>query len=244
MLRDPPASRRPRTMTTVWTRSGCVRLGMPTEVRITEEWFTPPSLKVCGRGLGASRIVWPELSVGRAMMYPFPTPRSQRLTVCSRRRSRRWTRSPKPAPTPISWRFSPYASTRRAGSIAPPFPRWPRWSAAGCSPRRVTSRRPPPWRIFSAGPFQARRRVIAAERVSPRVGLNGFALPPRSPATAAMFTDGRASLRHVEAIARLLDTPSARRLSPEQWAGAESAVRRTRPRDYTPSQAAVLGRRR
>ena len=50
-----------------------------------------------------------------------------------------------------------------------------------------------------------------------------------------MFADGRASLRHVEVIARVLDTPSARRLSPEQWAGAESASA-AKARDYTPSE--------
>ena len=72
--------------------------------------------------------------------------------------------------------------------------------------------------------FEARRRVIAAEHVTARVGLDGSPLPARLPATAAVFADGRASLRHVEVIARVLDTPSARRLTPEQWAGAESAL--------------------
>ena len=51
---------------------------------------------------------------------------------------------------------------------------------------------------------EARRRVVAAEQVAPRIGLDGAALPARLPATAAKFADGRASLRHVEVIARVL----------------------------------------
>ena len=83
--------------------------------------------------------------------------------------------------------------------------------------------------------FEARRRVIAAEQVTPRVGLDGTPLPSRLAATAAVFADGRASLRHVEVIARVLATPSAARLTPEQWAGAEAALAAKAP-DYTPSE--------
>ena len=36
--------------------------------------------------------------------------------------------------------------------------------------------------------FEARRRVVAAEQVTPRVGLDGALLPARLPATAAVFT--------------------------------------------------------
>jgi Domain of unknown function (DUF222)/HNH endonuclease len=88
--------------------------------------------------------------------------------------------------------------------------------------------------------FEARRRVTAAEQVCPRVGLDGGALPPRLAATAAVFAAGRASLRHVEAIARVLDSASARRLTPEQWAGAESALA-DKARDYTPSELQAWG---
>src|SRR5690349_10211413 len=35
--------------------------------------------------------------------------------------------------------------------------------------------------------FEARRRVLAAEQVTPRVGLDGSPLPARLPATAAVF---------------------------------------------------------
>src|SRR5215210_5253410 len=72
--------------------------------------------------------------------------------------------------------------------------------------------------------FEARRRVVAAEQVTPRAGLDGAVLPARLPATALVFADGRASLRHVEVIARVLGSDAAARLSPEQWAGAEQQL--------------------
>ena len=53
--------------------------------------------------------------------------------------------------------------------------------------------------------------MVAAEQVTPRVGLDGAALPARLPATAAVFAAGRASLRHVEAVARVLGVGAARR---------------------------------
>jgi len=55
-----------------------------------------------------------------------------------------------------------------------------------------------------------------------------------------VFADGRASLRHVEVIARVLDMPSARRLSPEQWAGAEEQLA-ARACEYTPSELQAWG---
>jgi Domain of unknown function (DUF222)/HNH endonuclease len=87
---------------------------------------------------------------------------------------------------------------------------------------------------------EARRRVVAAEQVAPRAGLDGSSLPPRLSATAAVFAAGRASLRHVEVIARVLDGPSARRLTPEQWTGAESALA-AKAELYTPSELQAWG---
>src|SRR5688572_14947987 len=75
------------------------------------------------------------------------------------------------------------------------------------------------WEAFEAG-----RRVHAAEQVCPRIGVVGTVLPPRLAATAAVFEAGQARLRHVEVIARLLDSPAARRLTPERWAGAEATL--------------------
>ncbi len=68
--------------------------------------------------------------------------------------------------------------------------------------------------------FEARRRVHAADSVCPRIGLDGTELSPRLAVTAKVFAAGQARLRHVEVIAKLLDSPAAHRLSPQVWAGA------------------------
>jgi 5-methylcytosine-specific restriction protein A len=88
--------------------------------------------------------------------------------------------------------------------------------------------------------FEARRRVVAAEQVTPRVGLDAAVLPARLPATAAVFADGRASLRHVETITRVLGTAAAARLSPEQWAGAEAQLA-AKADVYNPSELQAWG---
>jgi 5-methylcytosine-specific restriction protein A len=88
--------------------------------------------------------------------------------------------------------------------------------------------------------FESRRRVVAAEQVTERTGLDGAPVPARLPATAAVFADGRASLRHVDAVARVLATAAAGRLSPEQWAGAEEQIA-ARTGEYTPSELQAWG---
>jgi len=70
----------------------------------------------------------------------------------------------------------------------------------------------------------AHRRTVAAEQVAPRTGLDGTVLPARLPAMAEVFAAGRTTLRHVEAVARLLGSKSAGRLSPEQCAGLEAQL--------------------
>ena len=72
--------------------------------------------------------------------------------------------------------------------------------------------------------FEARRRVVAAEQVTTRIGLDGSVLPARLPATAEVFAADRTSLRHVEVIARLLNGDAAGRLSPDAWAGVEAQL--------------------
>ncbi len=72
--------------------------------------------------------------------------------------------------------------------------------------------------------FDARRRLLAAGQVRPRIGLDGAVLPPVLPATATVFDQGAASLRHVEVIARVLGSPAAERLSPQIWAAAEAQL--------------------
>jgi 5-methylcytosine-specific restriction protein A len=88
--------------------------------------------------------------------------------------------------------------------------------------------------------FEARRRVTAAEQVMPRIGLDGAALPARLPATAAAFADGRSSLRHVEVVARVLGSPAAARLAPDQWAGAEEQLA-AKSAIYTASELQAWG---
>jgi hypothetical protein len=87
---------------------------------------------------------------------------------------------------------------------------------------------------------EARHRVTTAEQVCPRIGLDGTALPPRLATTAAVFAAGHARLRHVEVIAKLLDSPAAHRLSPETWAGAEATLA-AKAREYTPTQLQSWG---
>ena len=88
--------------------------------------------------------------------------------------------------------------------------------------------------------FEARRRVTAAEQVTARVGLDGDALPARLPHAAAAFERGEASLRHVDVVARVLATPAAARLAPEQWAGAEEQIA-AKTAGYTPSELHAWG---
>src|SRR6187200_1535581 len=56
-------------------------------------------------------------------------------------------------------------------------------------------------------PVEARRRVVAAKQITPRIGLDGAPLPARLPATAEVFTAGQIGLRHVEVITQLLAPP-------------------------------------
>ena len=88
---------------------------------------------------------------------------------------------------------------------------------------------------------EARRQVVAAEQVCPRIGLDGSESPARLPATAARFTDGRLGIGHVDVIAKLLDKPEARRLSPEVWAGAEAGAYADKATCYTPGELYAYG---
>ena len=83
--------------------------------------------------------------------------------------------------------------------------------------------------------IDSRRRVVAAEQVTPRTGLDGAVLPARLPATAEVFAAARVGLRHVEVIARVLGTRAAGRLSPQQWAGAEEQLA-AKAELYTPTE--------
>jgi len=84
--------------------------------------------------------------------------------------------------------------------------------------------------------------VDVAELVCPRTGLDGAVLPAKLPPTARQFTTGAAGLRHVEAIGRVLAGPSAQRLSPTVWSGAEAELAAHTDR-YTPSELLEWGSR-
>jgi Domain of unknown function (DUF222)/HNH endonuclease len=88
--------------------------------------------------------------------------------------------------------------------------------------------------------FEAHRRVHAADHVCPRIGLDGTELPPRLAATAKVFDAGQARLRHVEVIAKLLDSPAAHRLTPQVWAAAEATLAE-KATEYTPTQLQSWG---
>ena len=98
------------------------------------------------------------------------------------------------------------------------------------------------WRICSGWErFEARRRVVAAEQVTPRVGLDGALLPARLPATAAVFADGSG-----EPAARRGGRPGAR-LDGRAAVVARSSGRARRsssprrPAVYTPSELQAWG---
>ncbi|MFB9739771.1 DUF222 domain-containing protein [Pseudonocardia sulfidoxydans] len=80
----------------------------------------------------------------------------------------------------------------------------------------------------------ARRRLVVAEHAVDTIALDGTTLPARLSATAAVFAAGNCSARHVEIIARVLDTPAARRLTPDIWAAAEAQVA-AKAGDYSPA---------
>jgi hypothetical protein len=88
--------------------------------------------------------------------------------------------------------------------------------------------------------FEARRRVLAAEAVCERVGLDGQVLPARLPATAHAFAAGAMGLRHVEVIATALDSPEAGRLAPQVQAAAEAELA-DKAGVYTPAELRSYG---
>ena len=89
---------------------------------------------------------------------------------------------------------------------------------------------------------EARRRVVAAEQIGERVGLDGQPLAPRLPATSTAFAGGRMGLRHLDVIARLLASPAATRLAPQVWAGVEEKLAERAP-EYPPSELQTWGAR-
>ena len=94
--------------------------------------------------------------------------------------------------------------------------------------------------LLGCDPYEARRRVLAAEQACEQVGLDGTVLPARLPTTGKAFAAGQASLRHVEVIAGLLASAAARRLSEGQRAGVEEQLA-VKAGEYPPTQLRKWG---
>jgi 5-methylcytosine-specific restriction protein A len=95
--------------------------------------------------------------------------------------------------------------------------------------------------LLNLDPGHAREITTAAARVCPRADLQGQTLPPLLPATAAAFAAGTASLAHLTVIGQLMDSPAARRLSPQVWAGVEEQLA-AHADTYTPGGLRTWGR--
>jgi 5-methylcytosine-specific restriction protein A len=89
--------------------------------------------------------------------------------------------------------------------------------------------------------FQARRRVVAAEQVCERVGVDGTVLAARLPCTGKAFAAGQATLRHVEVIAGLLGGEAAGRLTEPQRAGVEEQLA-AKAGEYRPGELRTWGK--
>ena len=138
---------------------------------------------------------------------------------------------------------SPSAKASRDGSTGWPSAWSPTWSGRGTFAERGY-RNPVTGLCDLLGwdRTEARRHLVAADQAQPRVGLDGTPLPPRLPSTAEVFAAGGASLRHIDTIARLLATPTARRLAPAVWAGAEAELA-AKTTDYSPTELLEWGTR-
>ena len=80
-----------------------------------------------------------------------------------------------------------------------------------------------------------------AGRCAHQRGWHGVARR-RLPATGEVFTAGKASLRHVEVVARVLGSRAAERLTPQQWAGVEQQLA-AKTDQYSPYRVAPVGHR-
>jgi 5-methylcytosine-specific restriction protein A len=87
---------------------------------------------------------------------------------------------------------------------------------------------------------EGRRMVSVARSVFPTT-LDGQPLEPEFPATAAALAGFEIDQAHAEVIERALHSDAARRIPPEQWAGAETQLAEL-AREYRPDQLAVLAK--
>ena len=86
----------------------------------------------------------------------------------------------------------------------------------------------------------ASRHVKVAQHVGPRTALDGSALEPVLPATAAAFTVGATTMRHVEVIAGLLNSKTAARISAADRESIEAGLGEA-ARSFTPREVRTMG---
>jgi 5-methylcytosine-specific restriction protein A len=94
--------------------------------------------------------------------------------------------------------------------------------------------------ILRCRPVEARRMLALVRSIFPRT-LNGQVLEPELPATAAALGAFEIDQAHAEVIERALHSDAARRIPPEQWAGAEVQLAEM-ARQYRPDELADLAK--
>src|SRR2546426_837224 len=86
----------------------------------------------------------------------------------------------------------------------------------------------------------ARRHVTVAQHVGPRFALDGAPLEPVLPVTAAAFTAGATTLRHVGVIAALMNSRSASRISVADRVSIEASLGEAAT-TFTPPEVRIMG---
>ncbi len=87
----------------------------------------------------------------------------------------------------------------------------------------------------------ASRHVQVARRVGQRTAQDGSALEPVLPATAAAFTTGATTMRHVEVIAGLMNSRPATRISVADRTSIEASLDEA-AQTFTPREVRIMGR--
>ena len=80
-----------------------------------------------------------------------------------------------------------------------------------------------------------------AQHVGPRTALDGSPLEPVLPATAAAFTAGATTMRHVEVIAALMNSEPAARISAADRESIEDSLGEA-AWTFTPREVRIMGR--
>jgi len=86
----------------------------------------------------------------------------------------------------------------------------------------------------------ARQHLRVAQHVGPRTALDGAPLEPVLPVTAAAFTAGATTMRHVEVIASLMNTQTASRVSLADRVSIEASLGEAAT-TFTPHDVRIMG---